>query len=247
MLGGGGELVVQVAGELGAEAPELRTAAAAGRRRGAGGAQAVRRRAARARSSPAPIPTPSPSARSSSAAGCITSMRWWPARPSSGATGCICRRRPRPRWPPWRGAWAAGHGASSWRTSAATRPSRRRCSTLYRAELARAHAFVADETWSASRAIRSTWCRPRRSCVALVPFAAYEPPPIFLRQQTRPVLRDAARSVAPARGAGAAAPGPLPPRHSAPWWRTRPIPGITCSWSPRRASAPRSGATSGPR
>ena len=46
---------------------------------------------------------------------------------------------------------------------------------------------------------------------ALVPFAAYEPPPIYLAGSHRPLLRDCSRSRTAARDLRPAAAGPLPP------------------------------------
>ena len=106
-----------------------RRAARAARRRagrrsaGAAGRAAAPRRARRSRrssgsaprsatrSSPAPTRTPSPSARSSSRGGSTSSTRSCPARPSSGATGSTCRRRP----PPQLAALAAELGPRPWR------------------------------------------------------------------------------------------------------------------------------------
>ena len=82
MLGGGGQLIAQLAGVFAVAAPELadELAKAAGRPRSRP-CQAVRRRAARRDRAEPPIPTPSPSARSSSPAGCTTSTRSWPGAP----------------------------------------------------------------------------------------------------------------------------------------------------------------------
>ena len=199
MLGGGGELIVQVVRHA-----RRRGARASGRAAGRGRRGAARRSSGSAprsatRSSRATIPTPSPSARSSSAAGCITSTRSSPARPSSGATGSHLQEETEAAL----AELAAELGGRDWRTVVeelrGDAPEPDELLPAYREELDRAHAVrAASGTSSASRRARSRSSPTPRFLVSLVPFAAYEPPPIFLGAQTGQVLRHAARSVAAA-------------------------------------------------
>ena len=94
MLGGGGELIVQLAATLGGAAPGSRRRAQGGRRPRRSRRSSASAPRSATRSSRAPIRMRSRSARSSSRGGSTSSTRSCPARPSSGATASICRRRP---------------------------------------------------------------------------------------------------------------------------------------------------------
>ena len=203
MLGGGGELVVQLAAALGAEAPGLAGRAAGGRRAGARGAQALRHRAprrdraGRGLRTPSPIgeeqfsPPAAPRARRRGRRARALALRPAPAggdrRPSSPRSPAELGRRP------WREL------VDELRNDA---PTPGELLDVYRAELERARDFVAERDLVAMpddaggrgrRRRRSSrrWCRSpptsrRRS---------------YLGAAARPVLRHRARPVAAGRGA----------------------------------------------
>ena len=214
MLGGGGELSCSSPAALGAEAPELqdelRTAAARPRSRRS---SASARRCA-TRSSPAPIPTPSPSARSSSPAGCTSSTRWCRARPSCWRYGLHLQEETTAA------ARGAGRGArrpalarAGGRAPERRARHRRAARGLPRRSWTAPARFVAERDLVAIPSAPIEVVPTPSFLASLVPFAAYEPPPIYLGAPARPVLRHPARPVAAARGGRPAAPRPLPPRH----------------------------------
>ncbi len=83
----------------------------------------------------------------------------------------------------------------------------------YQQELVRARQFVTDEDL-VSVPGRPVEVVPTPSfLVSLVPFAAYEPPPIFLRDQRGRFYVTRPDPSLPPDRLRAAAPGPLPPRH----------------------------------
>ena len=170
------------------------------------------------------------------------------ARPSSGATASTSRRRRRPSSRRWRAELELPALARAGGRAPERRPRRRTsCSTSTgRSSTARARSSP-SATWWRFPTRRSTWCRRPPFLASLVPFAAYEPPPIYLGAQRGRFYVTVPDPSLPAEAVGAAAPGALPPRHSRRWWRTRRIPATTSSSSPRRGSAPRSGAISGRR
>ena len=212
---------------------------------GAGGAQAVRRRAARrdrARHR---------SARLRDGRGAVQPAAAPRARPGGRRAGALALRpapsggEPRPRWPSWRGAWAGGRGGDSWRQLREDSPEPATLLDVYRRSWSGRMHSSRHGSRQHTRAIRWTWCRPRlhagagavRGVRAAADLPAHQtgrfyvtppdpslPPETLARQ-----LRGHCRHAIPA------------------WWRTRRIPATTCSWSPRRGSAPRSGATSGRR
>ena len=229
------------------EAPELQRRARAARpaRRSRRSSDSAPRSATR--SSPTPIRTPSPSARSSSPGGCTSSTRSWPARPSSGATASTCRRRPRASW----SRWPRRAGPAALARDGGGAPGRRarpgELLDVYRQELERARAFLVERDLVAVPTAPVDVVATPSFLASLVPFAAYEPPPIFLGAQRGPVLRDAARPVAAARGRGAAAARVTAATASRRWWRTRPIRATTSSSSPRSSSRRRCAGISGRR
>ena len=163
------------------EVPELQPRAAAGGRRGARGAQAVRHRAARrdraGRRSPrlrdrrgAVQPAAAPRARARGRRARALALR---AAPAGGDRG-RARRRSRPRM----GAPAVargGRGAPRRRARA-----RARCSTSTGPSWTARDAFVAERDLVSIPGEPVDVVPTPSFMLALVPFAAYEPPPIFL-------------------------------------------------------------------
>ena len=216
MLGGGGQLIVAARRRVWRRGARAGRRAQAAGRAGARGAQALRHRAARrdrARRRSARLRHRRGAVRPSAA---LRACASWPARPSSGATASICRRRPRP---------------SSWRSppGSARRPWRELVDELrndapdpgelldvYREELDRARDFVVGArprggagqrrwTWCRRRRSWRRWCRSpptsRRRSISRRPGR-----PVLCHR--RPIRRCRPRSLAQQRR------GPLPPRHS---------------------------------
>ena len=239
MLGGGGELIVQLAAALGAEAPglpdELQT------RRRAQALEALKRlrhRAPRRDRAQPPIRTPSPSARSSSRrrlhfehARRVRRARALALRapPPGGDHARSSRRWPRELSPrPWRELVdelrndAPGDRRAPGRVPRGARPGAR---VSWRSGIW-SRFRTRRWTWSPRRPSSRRWCRSRPTSRRRS---------ISARQRGRFYVTPPDPSL-PAEAAAQQRRGPLPPRASRRWWRTRRIRGTTSSSSPRRGS-----------
>jgi uncharacterized protein (DUF885 family) len=183
MLGGGGELVLQVTGELGAEAPEMRPQL----QQAAGEAlEALKRFGVALREEIEPAPDPHAFAVGEDQFGrrlhhehalVSGAPELWRyglhlQEESEAALADLARRM---GGRPWRDIVEELRGDA---------PEPGALLDVYKAELARAHAFVeARDLVSIPRDPVDVVTTPP-FMLALVPFAAYEPPPVFLSHQT---------------------------------------------------------------
>jgi hypothetical protein len=183
MLGGGGELVVQVAGELGAEAPEMRPRL----QQAAGEAlEALKRFGVALREEIEPAADPHAFAvgedqfsrrlhhEHALVSGAPELWRYGLhlQEESEAALGDLARRM---GGRPWRDIVEELRGDA---------PEPSALIDVYKAELARAHAFVEARDLVSIPSDPVDVVPTPPFMLALVPFAAYEPPPIFLSHQT---------------------------------------------------------------
>jgi hypothetical protein len=183
MLGGGGELVVQVAGEMGAEAPEMRPRL----QQAAGEAlEALKRFGVALREEIEPAADPHAFAvgedqfsrrlhhEHALVSGAPELWRYGLhlQEESEAALGDLARRM---GGRPWRDIVEELRGDA---------PEPGALIDVYKAELARAHAFVEARDLVSIPSDPVDVVPTPPFMLALVPFAAYEPPPIFLSHQT---------------------------------------------------------------
>jgi hypothetical protein len=183
MLGGGGELVVQMAGQLGAEAPPIRTEL----QQAAGEAlDALKRFGAALRDEIEPAPDPHAFAigeeqfsRRLHHEHALVS-----GAPELWRYGLHLQEETEAAL----AALAGRMGGRGWREIVedlrGDTPEPEALLTVYRAELDRAHAFVAEHDLVSIPRDPVDVVPTPSFMLALVPFAAYEPPPIFLSHQT---------------------------------------------------------------
>ena len=181
MLGGGGQLLVQIVAQTGQEEPALRDRLQAA---GEKALEALTRfgTALRDEIEPSPTRSRSRSAKSSSPAVFTTSTHSLPAHPSSGDMASTFRRRPRSSCGRSRPRWGERRGARWW-TASGTMLQEGDMLEVYRGELERAHRFVIEHGLVTSPTRPVDVVATPEFLASLVPFAAYELPPIFLDGQ----------------------------------------------------------------
>ncbi len=211
MLGGGGELVVQLVAALDGDVPEMRDEL---RQAGQQALEALKsfgaalrdeiepaRRSPRLRGRRGAVQPPAPSrARAGVRRARALALR---AAPAGGDRG-RARRGGRAGW--------GGPGARWWRSSAATRPSPTPCSASTGPSwIGRTRSWTERDLVSIPREPVEVVPTPA-FMLGLVPVRRVRAAADLPLASDRPVLRHAARYLAAARDGGAPAPGPLPAR-----------------------------------
>jgi hypothetical protein len=183
MLGGGGELVVQLAGELGGESPEMRVVL----QQAAGEAlEALKRFGAALRDEIEPATDPHAFAIGEDQFGrrLHHEHALEAGAPELWRYGLHLQEETEAAL----AALAGRMGGRGWREVVeelrGDAPEPEALLAVYRAELDRAHAFVAERDLVSIPRDPVDVVPTPSFMLALVPFAAYEPPPIFLSHQT---------------------------------------------------------------